>query len=94
MLPEEVFKRRHRGTPESFSLVIVNAIVIALIGPGFIKCHHIGWAFWPCLAALAAYNFFTVRRNRETFDKVSIFSYTASLVIMAGVIVLLVLKDC
>ncbi len=94
MLPEEVFKRRHRGTPESFSLIVVNAIVLALAGPGFIKCHQISIVFWIILAGLAIYNFFTVRRNRESFDKVTTISYVASLLVMAGVIVVLALKDC
>ncbi len=94
MLPEEVFKRRHRGTPESFSLIIVNTIILALIGPGFIKCHHIGLVFWIGLAGLALYNIYTVRRNRENFDKAAMIAYILSVVVFAVIIILLATRDC
>lgn len=94
MLPEEVFKRRHRGTPESFSLIIVNTIVIALIGPGFIKCHQISTVFWAGLGLLAIYNFYTVRRNRENFDKAATIAYILSIAIFAAVIIALATRGC
>ncbi|QQL48826.1 hypothetical protein [Mucilaginibacter ginkgonis] len=94
MIPEELFKRRHRGTPESFTLIIVNAIVLALVAPGFVKCHHISLVFWIVAGALAIYNFFTVRRHIESFDRFAMIAYIASLVIMAGAVVALAFKDC
>ena len=94
MLPEEVFKRRHRGTPESFSLIIVNTIILALIGPGFIHCHQISIVFWIGLGLLAIYNFYTIRRNRDNFDKAATIAYILSIVVFAAVIVILATRGC
>lgn len=87
MLPEEVYKRRHYGTPWLFSLIIVNAIATCLAMPSTGKCGHVNWFFWVFIVALITYNFFTIRRNREDFNKVSIISYVVFMLLLAGGVV-------
>ncbi len=86
-LPEEVFKRRrnHNNTPESILLILANYIVIFAASILFIDKKHINPFFWVVAAALAVYNFFTIRRNREEFQGVTLISYIASIVILIGV---------
>lgn len=79
MLPEEVFKRRHFHTPESFFLITANYIVLAVAIEFFAMCTQINWFFWVVIAGLALYNFYQVRREREEYDKVRIIAYVISI---------------
>jgi 4-hydroxybenzoate polyprenyltransferase len=84
MLPEEVYKRRHYGTPQSFFLIIVNYIVLILAMQFFVGC-TINYWFWISMGLLAAYNVYQLRREREEYDKARIIAYVISL---AGLILL------
>lgn len=81
MIPEEVFKRRrrHNNTPESVLLIIANYVVFAISTQLFAMCTKINTFFWVMLGALAIYNFFTIRRNSEEYDRVHIIAYVLSL---------------
>ncbi|HTD98554.1 MAG TPA: hypothetical protein VK668_04685 [Mucilaginibacter sp.] len=75
MEPHEVFKRRHYGTPESFTLITTNYIVMA-VGLSITTSHHkIHWFFWVILGLLAIYNVFSLRRNWSEYNKASIIAY-------------------
>ncbi|RKR81492.1 hypothetical protein BDD43_1639 [Mucilaginibacter gracilis] len=78
MLPEDVYKRRHYGTPQSFYLIAVNYVVMALTIQAFASCPQINWFFWVVLAVLAAYNVYKIRRDREEYDKIRIIAYIIS----------------
>jgi 4-hydroxybenzoate polyprenyltransferase len=69
MLPPEIFKRRHHGTPETVKLISINYVVFAFAVQIFVKCGLINWFFWVVLAALAWYNYYTIRRNRDEFNQ-------------------------
>jgi hypothetical protein len=88
MLPKELFnpKKRHASTPESVMVIFVNYIVMAVAVQAFALCDKINWFFWVIIAGLAAYNFFSIRRNYEQYNKPAIIAYTISL---AGIIALL-----
>ncbi|WP_448702306.1 hypothetical protein ACFGVR_08175 [Mucilaginibacter sp. AW1-3] len=85
MLPEEVYKRRHYGTPQSFFLIIVNYVVLVLAMQFFAQCTAISLYFWITMGLLAVYNFYKIRREREEYDKARIIAYVVSL---AGLILL------
>jgi hypothetical protein len=71
----QVFKRRHFGTPLSFTLITTNYIVVAL-GLSMTTSHHkIHWFFWVILGLLAVYNIFSLRKNWPELDKASIIAY-------------------
>ena len=75
MEPHQVFKRRHFNTPESFTLITTNYIIVAL-GLAVTTSHHkIHWFFWVILGLLAVYNLFSLRRNRTEYDKAGIIAY-------------------
>lgn len=80
MLPEGIYKRRHFGTPQSFVLITVNYIILALAIEFFALCTQINWFFWVAIAALAYYNFYKIRRDREEYDKIRIIAYIISVV--------------
>lgn len=84
MVPEEkIFKRRHYGTPESFSLIITNYVVMAIIMSIF-GTSHMHWMFWVSLGLLAAYNFNIIRRNRSEFQGAQMIGYVISLFGLVG----------
>jgi hypothetical protein len=91
MIPEEVFKRRprHNNTPQSILLIIVNFIVISCDATLFVHKEGIHWFFWVILAVLAVYNFFTIRKNIEDFNRISIIAYVVSIVVIAVLVFLL-----
>src|SRR5882757_8439771 len=91
MLPEEVYKRRpnHNNTPESIILIVANYIVFAVAIQLFAACAKINTFFWVVLAALALYNFFNIRRNREDYGKPQIIAYAISIAGMLLVFFLL-----
>ena len=75
MEPHQVFKRRHYGTPESFTLITTNYIIVSL-GLAICTSHHkIHWFFWVILGLLAVFNVFSLRRNWSEYDKVGIIAY-------------------
>jgi heme O synthase-like polyprenyltransferase len=84
MIPEEVFKRRrrHNNTPESILLIIANFIVVSISLALFTAKHHVGWFFWVVIGLLAVYNFFTIRRNREEYNKITIIAYLISIIVL------------
>ncbi len=84
MIPQEVFKRRrnHNNTPESLLLIIANFVVFSIDMTLFENRGHINWFFWVVLVLLAVYNFFTIRRNREEYNKVTIIAYIISIAVL------------
>jgi hypothetical protein len=75
MEPHEVFKRRHFNTPESFTLITTNYIVVT-VGLSITTHHHkIHWFFWVILGLLAVYNIFSLRRNWTEYDKAGVVAY-------------------
>ena len=87
-LPEEVFKRRHFGTPESILLIIANYVVVAIAIEMCALCTKINWFFWVILGVLAFYNWYTIRRNREEYTKNTIIAYVSSI---AGLLLMFIL---
>lgn len=83
MVPEEVFKRRHYGTPESFSLIVANYVVLAIIMSIF-GTSNLHWMFWVCLGLLAAYNANIIRRNLTEFSGTKMIGYIISLLGLIG----------
>lgn len=79
MLPEELFKRKHFGTPESLLLIVANYVVIAVGVELFAMCDKINWFFWVVLGVLAFYNYYTIRRNREEYGRNNIIGYMISI---------------
>jgi hypothetical protein len=75
MEPHEVFKRRHFGTPESFTLITTNYIVVAVGLALTTSNHKIHWFFWVIFGLLVVYNVFSIRKNWSEYDKVSIIAY-------------------
>lgn len=78
--PHQVFKRRHFGTPESFTLITTNYIIVAVGLAIFTSHHKINWFLWVVLGLLAVYNVFSLRRNWSEYDKVGIIAYIISIV--------------
>jgi 4-hydroxybenzoate polyprenyltransferase len=93
MVPGEVFKRRrrHNNTPESLLLIIANFIVIAAALTLYTN-HPLNWFFWVILACLAVYNVYTIRRNREDYNRITIIAYVVSLLVLIAMFFLLRLK--
>lgn len=77
-LPEGVYKRRHFGTPESMSLIITNYVVMAISIEIWALCDKIHWFFWVVTGVLAFYNYYTIRKNREEFDRKTTIAYIIS----------------
>lgn len=89
MIPEEIYKRRHFGTPESVSLIVTNYIVTIIDVQVFAMCTSIKWYFWTVLGLLAVYNFYQINRNRDTFDRKNLLVYGISLILLLVVFFLL-----
>lgn len=87
MIPEEVFKRRHYGTPESFSLITANYVILALLMTiyGTVAMH---WSFWLFIGILLLYNVNVIRRNRDEFRGGKMIGYMISIVGLAGMFLL------
>jgi 4-hydroxybenzoate polyprenyltransferase len=83
MLPEEIFKRRHFGTPQSFFLITVNYVTLAISIQLFALCSQIQWFFWVVMGLLAAYNTYKIYREREDYDKIRIIAYIIGIAGMA-----------
>ena len=91
MIPDEVFKRRpgHNNTPESILLIIANFIVVSVANALCVSDHHIHWFFWIIIGLLAVYNFFTIRKNYEEYNKMTIIAYIVSLVVLIALVFVL-----
>lgn len=89
MIPKELFKRRHFGTPAPVSLIVVNYIVTVVAVQAFAMCTQIKWYFWATLGLLAVYNFFQIRKNPEVFDRKNLIVYGISLMLLLAVFFLL-----
>jgi heme O synthase-like polyprenyltransferase len=87
MLPEEVYKRRprHNNTPESITVIIANFVVVSIAVTLFADRNSVNWFFWVVIGFLALYNAFTIRRNREDYNKITKIVYIASLLVLVGV---------
>jgi hypothetical protein len=83
MLPDEVYKRKHYGTPQSTLLIISNLTVFAIAVSLFTGC-SINWFFWVTLGLLALYNFFNIRKDYESYNRFRVIAYIISIVIMVG----------
>lgn len=92
MIPDQLFKRRHFGTPESVSLIVTNYFVMVIAIEAFAMCTRINWFFWVVLGLLAVYNVFQIRKNREVFDRKNLIVYGISLVLLLAVFFLLRIK--
>jgi hypothetical protein len=92
MLPEEVYKRRHFGTPQSMLLIIGNYAVFAVSTSLFASGKTINWFFWVCIGLLAIYNYLNIRKDREEYTKVRIIAYVTSIVLIVLVFFVLRLK--
>jgi hypothetical protein len=81
MQPGPVFKRRHYGTPESFTLIATNYIVVAVgLAITTNSKHQIHWFCWVIVGLLAVYNIFCLYKYREEYNKITIISYIISII--------------
>lgn len=81
-----VFRRRHFGNPEAFTLITTNYVVASFGLAIFAGAkHHVHWFFWVVMGILGLWNIFSIYRHREEFNRVSIIAYIISL---AGLAVL------
>jgi len=87
MLPDDVYKRRHYGTPQSILLIITNFTVFAVAASIFISC-TINWVFWVVMGLLGIYNFINIRKDREEYNRFRIIAYIVSILIMAAMLFL------
>lgn len=92
MIPEELYKRRHFGTPEAVSLIVVNYVVTVINIELFATCQHINWFFWIILGLLAVYNVYQIRQHPETFHRKNLIVHGISLVLLLIVFFLLRIK--
>jgi hypothetical protein len=60
-------------------------VVFAISTQLFAMCTKINTFFWVILGVLAVYNFFTIRKNREEYDRVHTIAYILS---VAGLVLL------
>ena len=89
MLPEELYKRRrnHNNTPKSLLLILANYVTVLVCMSLFTNCTKITNFFWVVIAGLAVYNFFTIRRFHDEFNRVTIVAYIVSLVLLIGLFI-------
>jgi hypothetical protein len=92
MLPDEMYKRKHYGTPQSFMLIITNYAVFAAGITIFAGSKSINWFFWVVLGLLALYNYFNIRKDREEYNRFRIIAYITSIVLMVVMFVAIRLK--
>jgi hypothetical protein len=79
---QPTFKRKHFGTPQSTLLIITNYVVFAVI-ISFAN-GKTGWFFWIAIGLLALYNFFNIRKDRDSYNKPRIIAYIVSVAILIG----------
>lgn len=83
MLPNELYKRRHYGTPQSILLIVSNFTVFALVASVFASGKTVNWFFWVAMGLLAIYNFINIRKDREEYNRARIIAYIISVLLMA-----------
>ncbi|OOQ58567.1 hypothetical protein [Mucilaginibacter pedocola] len=85
MIPENLYKRRrqHDNTPPQLLLIVTNCIVLAVLISLFSTCDKINNIFWAALAILALYNAYTIRINRELYNRLHVIVYVVSIIGMA-----------
>jgi heme O synthase-like polyprenyltransferase len=88
MLPEDLFKRRHYGTPQSLLLIVANFTVFCLSASIFAICDTVSWVFWTIMGLLAIYNVINLRKDREEYTRARIIAYVISIIIMIVMFVL------
>jgi len=88
MLPDELFNRRHYGTPQSALLIVSNFTVFAFTASLFAMGKTINWFFWVAMGLLAIYNVFNIRKDREEYNRIRIIAYVLSVATMAGMLLL------
>jgi 4-hydroxybenzoate polyprenyltransferase len=92
MLPNEFYKRRHYGTPQSIMLIITNYTVFAVMSSLFASGAAINWFFWVGMGLLAVYNFIDIKKDRESYNKARIIAYVLSIVGMVLLFILFRIK--
>lgn len=92
MLPDDLYKRRHYGTPQSILLIMANYVVFAVACSISASCGPIGWFFWVAMGSLVIYNFFNIRKDREEYNRARIIAYVLSILLMVVMFVLLRIK--
>jgi FtsH-binding integral membrane protein len=92
MLPDEVYKRKHYGTPQSMLLIVSNFTVLTISISLFAGGKHINWFFWVAMGLLVVYNFFNIRKDREEYTRPRILAYVFSVLMMIALFLVLRLK--
>jgi hypothetical protein len=88
MLPEDLYKRRHYGTPQSLLLIVANFTVFCISASVFAMCDKIYWVFWAIMGLLVIYNIINIRKDREEYTRARIIAYVISILIMILMFVL------
>ena len=89
MLPDDLYKRKHYGTPQSILLIMANYVVFAVDISLFASSAAINPFFWVVIGVLAIYNFANIRKDREQYNRLRIIAYAISLALMVLVFILL-----
>ncbi|WP_461450633.1 hypothetical protein [Mucilaginibacter sp.] len=92
MLPEEVYKRRHYGTPQSVQLIIANFTVLTVAISIFAGGKHVNWFFWVLMGLLVIYNVLNIRKDREEYNRARIIAYVFSVLLMIALFLAIRLK--
>jgi len=92
MGPNELYKRRHYGTPQSVMLLLTNYLVFGICTTLFASDKTISLFYWICIGVLAVYNFFNIRKDREEYNRFRIIAYVISILLMAVMFVFFRLK--
>lgn len=89
MVPEQLYKRRrnHNNTPKSLLLILANCITVLVSTSLFTNCTKITNFFWVVMVGLAVYNFFTIRRFRDEYNRVTIIAYIISLAVLVALFI-------
>jgi hypothetical protein len=88
LIPEEIYKRKHYGTPQSALLIVSNYTVFAFAVSVFAAGKTINWFFWVAMGLLAIYNVFNIRKDREEYTRTRIIAYVLSLLTLVGMFLL------
>jgi len=92
MGPNELFKRRHYGTPQSVMLLLTNYLVFAICLSLFASCKPISVFFWIGMGVLAVYNFLNIRKDREEYTRTRIIAYIVSVLLMVALFFIFMAK--
>ena len=92
MLPDDLYKRRHYGTPQSILLIMANYVVFAVATSMFASSDTINIFFWIVMGVLAIYNFTNIRKDREQYNRIRIIAYVISLALLVIMFILLRIK--